>query len=364
MGVKNFTYSDYTLQILVSMGINYPVLKEIYPVLNKPLFFVVPTGNIAAAVDFLADKDTPKLNPNLSFKQLNEVLDSINSDFAVYPFVQTKKGIKFLELIIDAVIAGSQDSSNFNALPIVVSENIPYGYDLSNFFTVFFNRDFKNISFDRMCVVPPEPKSDLPVILNQFCCSTKYATHDEKAFMAAACFLYPFYRDNGLEKNFMFLLDWAKKLVELSEDSCDADNLSNLFLIELYKWQKDTAFSSVYDLSRPVINAQRIMSNFMFFDDKYVYFQERFFKKIFSSFLKLFNVNTLKKSLVENGILCSENTNTYTVKMIYYDSSGELCRERMLRFSREKLNKTGEVNFVEMCLDTQVSDATMSVPLK
>ena len=138
MSCKRFIDSDYTLQILLSMGINYPVLKDIYPVLSKPLFVILPSGSVEAAINILADKDTPKLSSNLNFKGLNEVLNSVNSDFAVYHFVQTKKGIGFLELILDAVVTGSQDSKNFGALPVVVSGNIPFGCDLSNFFVLFF----------------------------------------------------------------------------------------------------------------------------------------------------------------------------------------------------------------------------------
>jgi len=37
------------------------------------------------------------------------------------------------------------------------------------------------------------------------------------------------------------------------------------------------------------------------------------------------------------------------VKMGYYNIAGQFKRERMLRFSRERLEKTEEPGFVELC---------------
>ena len=350
MPCKRFIDSDYTLQILLSMGINYPVLKDIYPVLSKPLFVILPSGSVEAAINILADKNTPKLSSNLNFKGLNEVLNSVNSDFAVYHFMQTKKGTDFLELILNAVVTGSQDGNNFGALPVVVSENIPFGFDLNNFFIIFFDDKFTGSSFNRMAVVPPEPENDLPVILDKFHHVTADSTHDEKALLAAACFLYPFYRDNGLEQAFPALLDFAKKLAELDEDNHSTENAYDFFIPGLYKWQRETSFNAVCELPNIGIETEKHLDDYIFFNNKYIYINEKFFKKIISSFLGTSHL-PLMKALVSEGILCPDST--YTAKMFYYNIAGNACRKHMLRFSREKLTQTGEAGFIEICQNTK-----------
>jgi len=349
MEYKNFT--TYVLQILVSMGINYPVLRDIYPVLNKPLLVIVNPGNLEAAKNFLSNKDTPKLNPFLSFKKFGEILNSVNSDFVIYPFVQTQKGTKFLEFITNTVVTGSLDSNSFNALPVVVSESIPYGCNLDNFFIVVIDDELAGIPFDRMCVVPPE--NELPVIYDKFCdvsADVKHE-HDKRALLAAACFLYPFYKENGLKEEFPVLLDCAKKLVELDENNHDAGNIPDFFVLELYKWQERTLFNSVCELPEVGMYVEKKLNEFIFFDNKYIYLKDELFKEIFLPFFDIFPVNILKKSLTDEGFLCPDNThkNTYTTKMLYFNIAGNPCRERMLRFSREKLDRTGEAGFVEIC---------------
>lgn len=85
------------------------------------------------------------------------------------------------------------------------------------------------------------------------------------------------------------------------------------------------------------------------FDLNYIYLKENFFKEIASSLLNTFSAHILKKALADDGILCPDKADTYTVKMSYYNIAGGFSRERMLRFSRKKLEKTGEPGFVEIC---------------
>lgn len=131
MNGENFT--KHTLQILLSVGINYHVLREDYIVVKKPLLIVTGAGNMETVISILSDKDTPKLNEFLNFKETMQVLNSVNSDFVVYPYIQSKKGNGFLEIITSIVATGGTGDNGFNALPVVVAENIPYGYNTDRF---------------------------------------------------------------------------------------------------------------------------------------------------------------------------------------------------------------------------------------
>lgn len=222
MNGKNFT--KHTLQILVSIGINYPVLREDFVVLQKPLLIVTGERNLEKAAGILSDSGTPRLDEYLSAKKLMAVLNDVNSDFVLYKFVQSKKGIVFLDMIAGAVTSGSIGGERFNALPAVISEKMPYACNTDRFFTICLD-GFNDISFERFCVVPPE--DELPVVFDRFKQEAAGATDEESAFLAAACFLYPYFRDNGLKEEFADLAGCAKKLVEFNENIHDASSIGS-----------------------------------------------------------------------------------------------------------------------------------------
>ena len=337
------------MQILVSIGINYPVLREDYVVLQKPLLIITGTGNMETVISFLSGKNTPKLNEYLNIKKVMAILNDVNSDFVIYPYVQSQKGNDFLEIIASIVTTGGTSSNSFNAVPVVVAENIPYGYNIDHFFIICIDEWSDRISFDRLCVVPPE--EELSVIYDKFNSYSINATHDENAFLAAACFLYPYFKDKHLYEEFQDVLDCAKKLVELDEDSHSLNDIGDFFVNTLYKWQKNTSFHNIYMLPELEMSVIRKLNQVILFDEKYIYMKECFFKKISAVLLNTFHLTMLKKALVDDCILCPDNTNTYTVKMAYCNIIGEYKRERMLRFSRKKLDKIGEPSFVEMCMN-------------
>ncbi len=348
MNGKNFT--KHTLQILVSIGINYPVLREDFVVLQKPLLIVTGERNLEKAAGILSDSGTPRLDEYLSAKKLMAVLNDVNSDFVLYKFVQSKKGIVFLDMIAGAVTSGSIGGERFNALPAVISEKMPYACNTDRFFTICLD-GFNDISFERFCVVPPE--DELPVVFDKFKQEAAGATDEESAFLAAACFHYPYFRDNGLKEEFADLAGCAKKLVEFNENIHDASSIGSFFVDELYRWQSGTNFNAVYELPCLSTFMLQRLHKAIFFDGKYIYIKDELFKKISSSLLSGYPVNVLKKLLIDDGIICSDNTNTYTVKMLYRDSAGNPGSERMLRFSREKIDRAGEAGFVEICSSTK-----------
>lgn len=122
---------------------------------------------------------------------------------------------------------------------------------------------------------------------------------------------------------------------------------------ELYRWQSGTNFNAVYELPCLSTFMLQRLHKAIFFDGKYIYIKDELFKKISSLLLSGYPINILKKLLIDDGIICSDNTNTYTVKMLYRDSAGNPGSERMLRFSREKIDRAGEAGFVEICSSTK-----------
>ena len=121
-------------------------------------------------------------------------------------------------------------------------------------------------------------------------------------------------------------------------------------LFRSYQWQRETSFNAVCELPNIGIETEKHLDDYIFFNNKYIYINEKFFKKIISSFLGTSHL-PLMKALVSEGILCPDST--YTAKMFYYNIAGNACRKHMLRFSREKLNQTGEAGFIEICQNTK-----------
>lgn len=65
--------------------------------------------------------------------------------------------------------------------------------------------------------------------------------------------------------------------------------------------------------------------------------------------MSIFSADVLKAALTEAGIMYPESAKTYTAKVGYRNIAGEYKRERMIRFRREKLNRAGDMDFVELC---------------
>ncbi|MCI9079849.1 MAG: hypothetical protein HFH68_13190 [Lachnospiraceae bacterium] len=339
--INDYTSNEQKFLILISLAVNYPVLKEYGMELSKPLFVVVDKGQMKAAIDILADRDTSKLHSSIKKRELVKIMTETNSDFVVYPYIQSKKSDEFLSVINDIVLAGEIDGNKINAMPVIISENFPYGYDMENFFTVCIEGSLDDIYINKIAVVPPD--EDLVIVKDKI--DNEIASsfsHNEKALMAAVYFLYPNFKHEIV--NYQTL---AIKLIEENDNNYDANSLEYFFIEELFNWQKKTGFHNISQLPYPANNALENMKNTIFFDEDYVYMHENIFKEITKKFENIISINRLKKKLDDEGILYKENTNTYTVKMCYYKNE-ILNRNRMLRFYRSKLYK-GETGFIEAC---------------
>lgn len=345
---NSYTVNDDTLNknkflILISLAVNYPVLKEYGMELSKPLLIIVDKGQMKTAIDILSEKDTQKLNTSIKKGELVKIMTETNSDFVVYPYIQSKESDKFLSTINDIVLTSEIDGNKINAMPVIISENFPCGYDIENFFTVCIEGNLEDIQVDKMVVVPPEKY--LPTILSQIdneIINSNSFSHDKKVLMAAVYFLYP-----NLKNKIDDYKNLAELLIEENNNNYYTNSLEYFFIEELFKWQKSTAFHNISQLPYPENNALENIEGTIFFDEDYVYMHENIFKKITEKFKNIININRLKKKLDDEGILYKENTNTYTVKMCYYKDE-MLDRKRMLRFYRSKLYKK-EVGFIETC---------------
>ncbi len=340
--------TERTIIILKSMGINYPVLKAYGLELAKPLLVVVDAGQLKAAVNLFSDGGAPRISEYIREKECKKNFSETNSMFVIHPYSPTKKGKDFLTFLSTVARLGVMGEVQINAMPLIISGGIPLDVNLDNFFTVFIDGSLSGVYINGMTVVPPD--RELAVVENQIKLHlSDDFSQEEKALLAATCFLYPNIFSGAVQSEFENLLDYARVLVKRDGENKDTNNLGELFIRELYRWQERTGFCLMYELPDLEMSITENLHQVMIYNNDFIFVKEELFKEIVAPFLRTFSIGVLKREFVKEGILCPENAQTYTAKMSYYNVAGEYRRERMLRFKRSRLNCAGELDFVDVC---------------
>lgn len=340
--------TERTIVVLKSMGINYPVLKAYGLELAKPLLVIVEEGQLKEAVRLFSDGGALRISEYIREKECKKVFSETNSAFIVYPYSPTKKGKDFLAFLSTVARLGVMGEARINAMLLIISEGIPLDVDLDRFFTVFINGNLSGVYINGMTVVPPD--RELAVVENQIKLHlSNNFSQEEKALLAAVCFLYPNTFSGAFQLEFEDLLDYALALVKRDEENKDTNDLGELFIRELYRWQERTGFCLIYALPNLEMSITENLHQVIIYNDDFLFVKEELFQEIATPFLGIFSIGVLKRELVKEGILCPENAQTYTAKMSYYNVAGEYRRERMLRFKRSRLNCVGELDFVDLC---------------
>lgn len=336
------------LDILKSLIINYPVIREFNCGLTKLLLLVVEAGKSKAIIDLLSIEDAPRLNEMMGTKQLVRFLTNYESTYTVYEYFPSIKSKEFIATLSTVARIGEIGGHKLSSIPVVISEGVPYGCDMHDFFTVYINGEISGIMLENGLVVPADDQ--LMVVEDKIhTYITENHSQNKKALIAATCFLYPnmiLSKEDALEE----YLNQVEYLVEADDDNQDTNNLENIFISELYRWQERTSFHAVYALPNLEMSIISKLDQVILYDNDFIYMKEKVFKDVVKVLLRTFSIDTLKAELIDAGMLYAENSRTYTVKVGYYNLIGEYQRERMLRFQREKINIVGEMEFIEMCM--------------
>lgn len=336
------------LLILKSIAANYPILSEYELGFTKLLVLVVDKGQTKVTKSLLSETGIPSINEFMSLRQIEEIFKESNSDFVVYPYSCSKKSLDFMTLLKIIVRTGECAGRKIGALPIVITEGIPQGYDAENCFTVFLNGSLEG-NFISICDVVPSDEQ-LAVVMDKIGSIVPNAkSQDERCLLAAACFFYPSIVHTGTQVDFEEILELARNLVVLNEENLDTEGIEVAFIQELYNWQEKEDFHEIFDLPCLEMGVVEKLDTVILFDGKYIYLKDSLLKVIVKPLLRIFAIDTIKQELAKTGILCPEKENSYTIKLGFYNLAGQYQRVRMLRFDVEKLNCPGELNFVELC---------------
>lgn len=320
--------------ILKSLALNYPIIMSWRTVFPKIITLVVKKGMQVKVMDVLR-------NFPISYS------GSRNSDFEFY-IGKAKMKLGDIEQI---KMKHFYDHSGKQGFPVIISDNPVVDDDNQDCFFIFVDEQ-QMLSFAVKDIVPlPE---DLQAIYKKvLSLDDLNLSEEEKILKAAVYFLEPYcFRTNQMHL-FTQLLETAHNLCVVDEEARDTSGLDMIFVKTLFEWQQATCFSDMYALSESVVTSKDIQK-IMLYDSQYIYLSEKLLKEIVEPMTKFVPINSLKKGLLDAGIIDVRNGGTagaatYTVKVSLYTSDKDYCRVNLIRLNREKVESGGRLGLVDAC---------------
>lgn len=339
-----------TLMIVKSLGVNYPIISEIGYAPAKVITLAVSEYQTRAVCSILENYEAAKITDFMTLSSIMDMLCNTNSECVLIPYSSTRRGKEILQFVKTAVQMGCIGDKKLRALPVLISETRIRGCDTENLFVIYLQGDLSCDYFSLNSVVPPDEQAE--VVFDKIRdINPTGRSAEEKALLAASCFLYPYMKKHDTPGELEELFGLVADLVEQDDNNGNPYEACGLFLEELYIWQEKTQFCDVHKLPDLKMSIAKRIDEVILFNDQYVYMGQQFFEQISQALLGIFSSDIIKSALADEGILCPDSSKTYTAKVGYRNIVGGYKRVRMLRFRREKLNKAGELDFVELCLN-------------
>lgn len=329
-------------KLLKSIAANYPILRELGCAISSPIVLVAEEKDFPMLLACLKNISLVRLEDCLQDENLRE---SANADFCwtIYrPRGSEKKMEKAVEYAQQAYVTQEKTTP-----PVLILADGRILRDKVQDFIFIFAENLQAEEIALEDVVPED--GELSLVFEKIeemvpVCRTQ----TERAFVAAACFLFPAYRRKGLQREFPQIIEFAKRLAE--QDEAGIEGIAELFINEAYRWQAQEKELAVFELPELGLEATEYIKKALYVDPLNVYLHEELFRKMAEPLLRIFAEDQIKAGLVKEGILLPESGKTFMTKMNFRSVAGTYERRRMLRFSREKFNKVGELEFVSACI--------------
>lgn len=329
-----------TLKILKSLAANYPVLRYLGYAISKPIVIIAEEKDFSTLLNY---------TENISLVGLEVCVEkncqeSANADFC-WTIYRPRGSGKKLEKAIEYALKAYEAPEN-TAPPVMILSESRILWDVDMDFIRVFVEKLPAEEIALQDVVPED--CELPLVFEKIAETIpECGTQTERAFVAAACFLFPMYRRKNLVEMFPRLIEQAKFLAERSE--AGIEGVVDLFLDEAYRWQKQSKDLAAFSLPELGMGAIKSIPKAIFIDQLCFYLSNELFHEIAKPLLRIFSEEQIKAALVKKGILLPESDQTFMTKMNFRSVAGTYERRRMLRFSREEFNKIGEIEFVSAC---------------
>ena len=232
----------------------------------------------------------------------------------------------------------------------VVTDNPIADDEEHNYFFVFLEERKHQLDYSIEEIVPN--MKDLESIFNKLASQDETEMSEEERILhAAVYFLEPYFFRKGELYRINELLDSVAHMCADDDVVREENDMSKVFLDNLYDWQERTNFSNLCDLDEGVASNADINET-IFYNEDFVYMAEKLFKKIVEPIREYAPINTLKRSLRDNDVISVDkgcSVDTYTVQISVPCIEGSKNRVRMLRFKKDSLTKAGDLDFIFKC---------------
>lgn len=321
---KNRLY-DYIL-ILKSLAANLPILQTRGYIFPRTLKVIVEPGMQYRTMDVLRNfskQDSDNWTSEFHFYSMNALPKDVFSRVEM----EVQEGIS--TVVTDNPIADDEEH---------------------NYFFVFLEERKHQLDYCIEEIVPN--MNDLESIFNKLAGQDETEMSEEERILRAAVYcLEPYFFRKGELYRINELLDSVAHMCADDEVVREENDMSKVFLDNLYDWQERTNFSNLCNLDEGAATNADINET-IYYNADFVYMAEKLFKKIVEPIREYAPINTLKRSLRDNDVILIDkgcSVDTYTVQISVPCIEGSKNRVRMLRFKKDSLTKAGDLDFIFKC---------------
>ena len=339
-----------TLDILFSLGLNYPLIKHLESSVNKPIACVMPfLGEAEKVIQYLSPFSNPKIvSVSTTPKSCEKMLAKANSEFVFIYYTNLPQVKKVMQIAITATQTGRIGEKSCNAIPLIFFQlTIPEEWK-ECCFHLYLTGDIPMVSDDNRAenLVISYVKQNQ--IVQNFIEKMEEENSVKKLLKCAAYFLFPqmtqIYDDS--EKVLEEYLNTCEQLAQIDEDARDNSGTAEAFISLLYKWIESNNYTWAYPTSK--ICGQGPHGNFLFDRDSF-YIPDLIFDEITKPMQDMQSGVLIKQALKDEGILVCDHGTSYTRKIVTWNVYGEMVRIRVLKFPLNRLNRAGDIPLLQLC---------------
>lgn len=342
--------TNKTLEILYSLALNYPLIKNFGYSMNRPIACVISSLEEAEKViRYLSPFSNPKvISASATPKSCERILAKANSEFVFIYYTSIPQAKKVLQTAITVAQTGRVGEECCNAIPFIFFQlTIPEEWK-DYCFLLYLSG---NIPF---CVLNDNRADDLveayfhqDQIVKSFIQKIEKKNSMKGVLQCSAYFLFPhmtqIYEDS--ERVLEEYLDACEKLIRMDEDARDSSDTAEVFVSLLYDWVERNNYMWVYPTSK--VYEQGPRGNLLY-DHEFFYIPDLIFDEITKPMQDMQSGVLIKQALKDEGMLVCDHGTSYTRKIVTWNVYGEMGRIRVLKFPLNRLNRAGDIPLLQL----------------
>lgn len=342
--------TNKTLEILYSLALNYPLIKNFGYSMNRPIACVISSLEEAEKViRYLSPFSNPKvISASATPKSCERILAKANSEFVFIYYTSIPQAKKVLQTAITVAQTGRVGEECCNAIPFIFFQlTIPEEWK-DYCFLLYLSG---NIPF---CVLNDNRADDLveayfhqDQIVKSFIQKIEKKNSMKGVLQCSAYFLFPhmtqIYEDS--ERVLEECLDACEKLIRMDEDARDSSDAAEVFVSLLYIWIES---NKIWIYPKSKVCGQGPFGNILY-DRDFLYIPDTIFDEITNPMRNMQSGALIKQTLKEERILVCDQSTAYTSKVVTWNAYGIMGRIRALKFRLDRLNQVGDIPLLQLC---------------